>query len=215
MVDDTAARTTAFEPWKQIGDELYRRRYELFVLAAPVFRAHGYRGATIRALAHACHLSPAGLYHYFGSKEQLATYPLWAPRIRWETTWIDPAADPLEQLRDLIDAGIRNVPLYLLAIRLHEEIHGPSDARTRAGTFREGEVVFGRMVHAAHPALARDEATELGRDLLATLVGSAFSGLDPDDATTRRRMVETLRRRLVPDAVDGARFDRVMASPRA
>ena len=33
--------------------------------------SHGYRGATIKALAHACGLSPASLYHYFGSKREL------------------------------------------------------------------------------------------------------------------------------------------------
>ena len=213
-MDDPSPEAATFEPWKHIGDAIYRRRYELFVLAAPVFREHGYRGATIRALAHACHLSPAGLYHYFGSKEQLATYPLWAPRMRWETTWLDPGADPLEQVRDLIDSGIRNVPLYLLAIRLHEEIHGPSDARTRAATFREGEDVFGRMIHAAHPGLTREDATDLGRHLVATLVGSAFSGLDPDERAIRRRMVELLRLRLVPDAVAASRFDRVMRADR-
>ena len=46
-----------FDPALQAG--LNGRRHELFRLAAPVFRAHGYRGSTIKALAHACHLSPA------------------------------------------------------------------------------------------------------------------------------------------------------------
>jgi len=37
-------------------DPLQARRFELFRLAAPVFRQHGYRGATMKALAFACHL---------------------------------------------------------------------------------------------------------------------------------------------------------------
>ena len=58
------------------NDRLDARRVELFRLAAPVFRARGYREATIKELAHACHLSPAAVYHYFPSKLALATYLL-------------------------------------------------------------------------------------------------------------------------------------------
>src|SRR5664280_1507951 len=46
-------------PWRTSAQEpLDRRRRELYKLAAPVFREHGYRGATIKALAHACHWHP-------------------------------------------------------------------------------------------------------------------------------------------------------------
>ena len=55
----------------------------LYVLAAPVFEEHGYRGATIKALAYACHLSPSSLHHYFGSKAEMGTYPLTGPAIDW------------------------------------------------------------------------------------------------------------------------------------
>ncbi len=54
------------------GSEPDSWRIEPFRLAAPVLRRHGYRGATIKALAHACHLSPA-LYHDFPSKAALAS----------------------------------------------------------------------------------------------------------------------------------------------
>ena len=66
-------------------------------------RRHGYRGATIKALSHACGLSPASLYHYFRSKEEMATYLLRGPRLDWDSTWVDPATDPLLQLRRLVD----------------------------------------------------------------------------------------------------------------
>lgn len=212
-MEDVPAKSTRFEPWKHLGTDLYRRRYELYTLAAPVLRERGYRGSTIRALAHACHLSPAGLYHYFGSKAALATYPLWAPRMRWETTYVDPDADPLGQVRALIEAGIRNVPLYLLAFRMHEEAGGPVDPTTRAAAFREGEAVFARLLAAAAPGLERAAAERLGRDVLATLVGSFVTGLDPDERDVQERLIGLLRRALVPGFVDPGAFDAAMCGP--
>ena len=67
-------RMPVIRPWRNIevaATEPYGRKMYLYVQAAPVFEEHGYKGATIKALAHACHLSPASLYHYFGSKEDL------------------------------------------------------------------------------------------------------------------------------------------------
>lgn len=115
--------TRPFEPWRlHSSDPLDARRRELFARAAPVFRRYGYRGATIKALAHACGLSPAGLYHYVGSKEELATCLLRGPRMDWDSTWVDPAMDPLLQLRLLVDRSVQELPLYLLALRLADEI---------------------------------------------------------------------------------------------
>lgn len=209
MPDETLDRP-AWEPWKRLGTEQYRRRYALYALAAPVLERHGYRGSTIRALAHACHLSPAGLLHHFGSKRALATYPLHAPRLGWDTVHVEPGADPLHLLDQLLEMAVRNVPLYLIALRLDEEINGPSDPSARAEAFREGEVVFGRLIQEAAPGLSRETAVGIGRDVLAALVGSAWAGFDADFASgSRARMIELLRGRLVPDAVDADRFDRV------
>jgi AcrR family transcriptional regulator len=212
MPDETLDRP-AWEPWKRLGTEQYRRRYALYALAAPVLERHGYRGATIRALAHACHLSPAGLLHHFGSKRALATYPLHAPRMSWETTWVDPHADPLLQLRMLLEMSVRNLPLYLLAMRMEEEAGGSLDSRTQTEAFREGEVVIGRLVHAVEPAFDRERAVALGRDLLSVLIGSAVAGLDPEPlAAARQRMIALLRASLVPGSISAAAFDAVMHS---
>lgn len=72
------------------------RRYELFHLAALLFRTHGYRGATIKALAHACHMSPAAIYHYLPSKAAFATVIVAGP-----TTGL--AADPTSVRATTID----------------------------------------------------------------------------------------------------------------
>jgi AcrR family transcriptional regulator len=183
-------------------------------LAAPVFRRHGFRGSTIKALAHACGLSPASLYHYFGSKEEMATYLVRRPRMDWESTWVDPTTDPLVQLAQLVDLSLSELPIYLLAMRLADEIAGTADAGARSRIFREGEAVFARLVAASAPEMSRAAATRVARDALAAMVGSAVVGLDPEPETAvRARVVAVLRAALVPTYVEPQRFDAAM--PRA
>jgi len=202
-----------FRPWRlRDSGRLEARRRELFAMAAPVFRRHGYRGATIKALAHACGLSPASLYHYFGSKEELATYLVRRPRMDWDSTWVDPETDPLVQLAQLLDLSLSELPNYLLALRMADEIAGtlPDDA-AHARTFREGEAVFARLVAASAPGMPRAVATRVARDVLSAMVGSAVIGLDPEpQAAVRERVIAVLAATLVPTHVEGRRFDAAM-----
>jgi AcrR family transcriptional regulator len=213
VTDPAAFDAREFRPWRfRAGDPLDARRRELFALAAPVFRQHGYRGATIKALAHACRLSPAGLYHYFGSKEEMATYLVRRPRMDWDSTWVDPAIDPLQQLRSLVDLALNELPNYLLALRLSDEVSGgASQDRAHARAFREGEGVFGRLLVATAPRMSRSEAERVARDALSVMVGSAIIGLDREpEAETRERVVAILRVALVPAHVDAQRYDAAM-----
>ena len=202
-----------FRPWRlhERGDAEARRR-ELFALAAPVFRRHGYRGSTIKALAHACGLRPASLYHYFGSKEAMATYLVRRPRMDWDSTWVDPTIDPLVQVAELLDLSLAELPNYLLALRLADEIAGAAPGGgDHARTFREGEAVFARLVAESAPGMSRTEATGIARDALSAMVGSAVLGLDPEpDAAVRERVVAVLRSALVPAHVDAQRFEAAM-----
>jgi AcrR family transcriptional regulator len=201
-------------PWRTSEPEpLDRRRRELYKLAAPVFREHGYRGATIKALAHACHLAPAGLYHYFASKADLATYVVRQPHLDWRSVYIDPATDRLRQLRGFLDLAILELPDFLLALDLAEELRLPGIVRIRRAMFTEGEAVFGRYLAAVRPGLTSEAARELARLILTLLVGSheIGRGVEPDANAMRDRIVRVLRAKLVPVAVDSARFDRVMA----
>jgi AcrR family transcriptional regulator len=208
----TSAPDRPFQPWRQLDDPLDARRRELFALAAPVFRRHGYRGSTVKALAHACGLSPAGLYHYFGSKEELATYLLHRPRLDWSSTWVDPVADPLHQLRQLVDLSLAELPSFLLALRLADEIAGGTASdKMRIRMFREGESVFGRIVAAAGSGMTRPAAERAARDALSAMVGSVVIGLDPEPADeVRTRVLAVLRLALVPAHLGGDRFDQAM-----
>lgn len=201
-------------PWQATDvDPLDRRRRELFRLAAPVFRDHGYRGATIKALAHACHLTPAGLYHYFTSKADLATYVVRQPRMDWRSVYVDPDREPIVQLSEFLDLAIRELPDFLLALDLAEELAVPGVVHIRRGMFKQGETIFGRYLAAVRPGLTPVEARELARLVLALLVGSheIGGGTQFSPPVVRGRIVRLLRAELVPVAVDSARFDRAMA----
>jgi AcrR family transcriptional regulator len=187
------------------------RRHELFRLAAPIFRAHGYRGSTIKALAHACHLSPGALYHYFPSKAAFATFLIDEERLDWDSTRIDADIDPLVQLRMTIDLVIEVMPTYLLAVDLAREIGRPLVQPELARFFGQGETVFGRVLAAAVPTLLDDEARELGRRALAVIVAGPTTGLAADPVLVRAAVIDVLRLHLVRAGVDRDRFDRAMA----
>lgn len=212
-------RLPAIRPWRDVergAREPYGRKIYLYVQAAPVFEEHGYKGATIKALAHACHLSPASLYHYFGSKAEMATYPLTAPPVTWDNTYVDPDMDPLAQLQVMLGMATAMLPIWTLALRMHEEIEGRVDERVRSDGFRQGEAVFGRLIAASAPDMQREAAERLARDVLASLAGSALTALDDDVMTVQQeRMIAVLRIGLVPDHVDAAHFDRMLVDPAA
>lgn len=186
------------------------RRHELFRLAAPVFRAHGYRGATIKALAHACHLSPAALYHYFPSKAAFATFLIDEDHLDWDSTRIDPDIDPLVQLRFTVDVVIDVLPTYLLAVDLAREMGRPLSQPQLAGFFGQGEAIFGRVIVAAAPNLEPEAARELARRVLAIIVAGPTTGLAADPVSVRAAAIDVLRLHLIRVGVDPDRFDRAM-----
>ena len=199
-----------FDPALAAG--IQGRRHELFRLAVPVFRAHGYRGATIKALAHACHLSPAALYHYFPSKAAFATFLIDEDHLDWDSTRIDPDIDPLVQLRMTVDVVIEVLPAYLLAVDLAREVGRPLSQPQLARFFGQGEAIFGRVIAAAAPDLESEAARELARRVLAIIVAGPTTGLAADPVSVRVAAVDVLRIHLVRVGVDADRFDSAMVT---
>jgi hypothetical protein len=130
----------------------------------------------------------------------------------WDSIWVDPDTDPLVQLAQLLDLSLVELPNYLLAIRLADEVAGTtSDPGTHAPTFREGEALFARLVAASAPGMSRETATRVARDALSAMIGSAVLGLDPEPKpAVRERVVAVLRAALVPAHVEAPRFDAAM-----
>ena len=210
-------RMPAIRPWRNVergATDANGREMYLYVQAAPVFEQHGYKGATIKVLAHACHLSPSSLYHYVGSREKMAVYPLTATALTWENTYVDPDMDPLEQLHVMLALAVAMFPIWTLALRMRLEIDSSDADRVRSEGFKQGEAVFGRLVVAAAPRIERADAERLARDVLATLAGTAFAALDEDVMGTQiERMTAVLRAGLVPGHVKAEHFDGIMSAP--
>ncbi len=193
-------------------DPLQGRRFELFGLSAPVFRRHGYRGATMKALAFACHLSAPALYHYFPSKLALATFHLTRPQLTWSTVPLRRAAEPLEDLADAIDLAIAAWPDHHLSLELAREAGVRLSHRKLGERFAEGVAFIGRAVLGVAPTIGRERAESVARHVLALLVAPTTTGLEADSAQVRAHIVDALRMELTTAAVDPERFTRVMAA---
>ena len=148
------------------SDELFARRRELYVRAAPVFLKHGYRGATLKALANACGLSIPALYRYFPSKRAFALYPLvslypelHAPRPDATT------GDPLSRLSSWIRGSRRR----------DAALHPRSSLLREAGSRRSGAAPDRQEIS---PITWRSSATSLGAPALIWTTEQRESSLE-------------------------------------
>jgi AcrR family transcriptional regulator len=182
--------------------ELADRRRELFTLAAPVFRRDGYHGATIKALAHACHLSPAGLYHYFPSKLALATYLLQPQQRTGDyADVIVPTGSP-EELVAMIALTVCSLDEYMLALDLGREIGLPEATSDRARVSREGIVAFERVLRRCAPGMSAAEASETAHVMLAILVEPYATGLVQPTAVVEHRLLDVIAERTAGRGLD-------------
>jgi len=163
------------------SDDLVTRRHELYSRAAAVFRGHGYRGSTLKALAEACGLSMAGLYRYFPSKRAFALFPLMAmyPELHGPPPDVS-GGDPVVHLSAWVEGATREMPNYILAMRMALEIGLSADERAKIDADLAAHAsVVGSLVLRAQPRLNRRVATEIAGTMMSIAVGPALTGLDP------------------------------------
>ena len=193
--------------WK--GDGLYARRRELYARAAPVFRRHGYRGTTLKALARACGLSIPGLYRYFPSKKTFALFPLVALYPELHEPPPDAAGDPSALLAGWVTAAAAEAPNYTLALRLARDAGLTAEEVRRVEANLASHVaLLAGIVQRAVPRLGPRAAEELASSMISVAVGPASSGLASDADTMRRQLTRLLGGygiALAPQAPAGAR----------
>ncbi len=194
-----------------------RRRWELYRRAAPVFRRWGYRQVTMKALAAACGLRPASLYHYFPSKRDFALFPLLGESC---ANLLDElravSADPLVHLRELIDFSVemdRSDGGATYAIL--SELGSADDVRgIQLEAARHTRWVFEEVARAAAPALSAEGVADLAESLLSIIVAALFdSAMGRPPEVLRRELVTVARAYLVEAGVDAQRVDKVLAEP--
>ncbi len=124
------------------------KREEILAVALETIATQGFRGASVREIAEAAGLSPAGLLHYFDSKEELFTEIL---RVRDAHETVDEHGDAFTTFMDVTR---RNMSVPGL-VRLYAEMSvAAADPEHPAHTFfvertRALEAIFVASVHAA------------------------------------------------------------------
>ena len=190
------------------------RKRELFRIAAPLFAEHGYRGVTVRALASACDLSPAGLYHHFGSKAGMALFPILvrvgsAQTCRKLLRAASP--DPVVRLRMLIDSGLDELPDFLLALRLAGECgRGARTEVALRSIFRDATSNFVLVAREAAPDLPAGRAAEFAQAAIAIFVGTSVPGFSRSGTALRGQLVGLAETYLAGAGVDRSRLEEAL-----
>lgn len=185
----------AFDTHRLPG-RLTARRWEIFSSAAPMLDVHGFYGVTVDAVAHACLMSPAGLYHYFPSKLSMALFPLsgtnglCADLHRKLESLSD---EPLVQLNGLLDYIASVSGELRLAVRLCREIGGDQRfASEVARSMSEAQSDFRMLARSSFPDVSEERADDLFTGVIAVIV-SVVPGADSDPAGLRRRLGDVAR----------------------
>lgn len=106
------------------------KRLEILDAALEVFTTEGYRATSLRGIAERAHITPAGIMHYFDSKEQLLSAVLQhrdAMDVRRSD--LDTPTDPVESLAQVMDANMKVpglVTLYLTIAAAAVDPHHPA-----------------------------------------------------------------------------------------
>lgn len=177
-----------------VSDDLYARRRELYIRAAPVFRRHGYRNATLKALARACGLSIPALYRYFPSKKAFALFPLTSLYPELHAPPPNLSGDPSTLLSGWVEAAATELPNYTLALRLAPEAGLREIERRKVDENLASHVaVLGAIARRAAPHLDERTSGELASTMISIALGPSTSGLETDPAALRRQLRALLR----------------------
>ncbi|TMD14979.1 MAG: TetR/AcrR family transcriptional regulator [Chloroflexi bacterium] len=177
------------------SDDVVGRRHELYARAAPVFRMNGYAGTTLKALALACGLSIPALYTYFPSKRAFALFPLMAlyPELHGPPP-VPEVASPQSVLATWVELAAREMPNYVLAMRLAQEAGLRPDERRRLETnLAEHATLLGGLARQAAPHLDERTARELAWGMIFLAVAPSLAGAEAERDRLRGQLRALLR----------------------
>ena len=149
-----------------------RKQQQVVTEAARVFAQQGYDQTTMQELADAVGIAAGGLYHYFGSKEQLLIRicdQLMNPLLDQAREVLKSEGTPEEQLRELIRLWVEHVVAHrdhMLVFQQERHVieHGPQWKGVRAD-----RKAFERLVESVLTRV--DTSTEDPRLALSALLG--------------------------------------------
>lgn len=165
-------------------------REEILAAAARAFAEHGYHGMSMRDLARATHRSPATLYNYVDSKEDLL---YWIQRDAFDELLaagrasVEGITDPEERLHAFVLAHVRFFAdrQYLMRVLIHEAAALPSDRRAEIRERKESYFSLAEGIVrdvARHRADAEPSALEVERNTycLFGMLNWTYGWYEPD-----------------------------------
>jgi len=117
-------------------------REEILAAAARAFAEHGYHGMSMRDLAKATHRSPATLYNYVDSKEDLLYLiqrDAFDELLKSGLASLEGVADPEERMHRFVLAHVRFFAdrQHLMRVLIHEAAALPADRRAEIRELKE------------------------------------------------------------------------------
>ena len=186
------------------------RRWEIWRSAAPLFERQGYRGVSIEQLAHASARSPAGLYHYFPGKADIALFPLSHANglcRRWHAVEAALPVDPFVRLHALIGFAVDYADPWRLALGLAGQMSAdPLTAGRAASLLAEARRDFAEIAASVDPTITAPDVGDLYETFVGILV-TDLPGFDRSPDSLRRRLTDAVRGWLTRRGADPQRFD--------
>lgn len=148
-----------------------RRRAEVVQAAARHFARQGYDQTTVAQLTEAMGLAAGGLYHYFGSKEQLLIAicdALMEPLLDEAQALVAAEGDPQQQLRALVRLWVAHVVAHRDHMLVFQQERHVIERGEQWKGVRDARKRFERLVD---DALARAHPNGDRRLALAALLG--------------------------------------------
>jgi AcrR family transcriptional regulator len=204
------------QPTTKWGDR-EQRRIDILDAARTRIAEGGYLALNMRDLAAGAGVSPATLYSYFATKEELFA-TLYAEAIRRHTETFRPVADQPLALEELLVRAIEHhLELYRSYGRhftLWSEMRVPdSFPKDLIVSLRTATKEHNRLLmQAIHAAAARDGKTIVDDQLVPTFLWSALNGLADHFTSERRALDRFPAKRLITFSAES--LTRAIATPR-
>jgi AcrR family transcriptional regulator len=187
----------------------FRRRWEIYLAAAPLLEKVGAKGLTMRQAAAAAHMSVGGIYHYFPSKRDLVLYGVSPESMQGQCEQSHQRLAPLERtdphahlatfLDDLVQVVSTVRPALVAAIELGA---GPA-LETIEAAMKVALQEFVGAIRAVRTDMGDAEVQTLDRALRHTMFGAMLDrSVTPSDLRNELRSIVEMRL-LAHPRVDG------------
>jgi AcrR family transcriptional regulator len=187
----------------------FRRRWEIYLAAAPLLEKVGAKGLTMRQAAAAAHMSVGGIYHYFPSKRDLVLYGVSPESMQGQCQQSHQRLAPLERtdphahLATFLDDLVQVVSAVRPALVAAIELGAGAALDTIEAAMKVALQEFVGAIRAVRTDMGDAEVQTLDRALRHTMFGAMLDrSVTPSDLHSELRSIVEMRL-LAHPRVDG------------